>query len=73
VVYRDTIPGFEPGSEDSLAATSDTTYTDNTPGITGDTGVNYFYAVKAVDIVGYKSEASNVVGEFDKGLMNGSK
>ncbi|MCK4596606.1 lamin tail domain-containing protein [bacterium] len=73
VVYRDTIPGFEPGPDDSLAETSDTIYTDNTPGITGDTGVNYFYAVKAVDAGGYKSAASNIAGEFDRSLISISK
>ena len=73
VVYRDTIPDFVPGAGDSLDETADTTYIDSSPGITGQTTVNYYYAVRAVDAGGYKSEPSNVAGEFDVGLVNGEK
>jgi len=73
VVYRDTIPDFVPGPGDSLDETPDTIYIDSTPGITGQITVNYFYAVSAVDAGGYKSEASNVAGEFDTGLTNTGK
>jgi phosphatidylserine/phosphatidylglycerophosphate/cardiolipin synthase-like enzyme len=73
VVYRNTIPNFEPGPDDSLDETSDTVYIDNTPGITGETTIHYFYVVTAIDAGGYESEGSNVVGEFDTDLMNMSK
>ncbi len=73
VVYRDTLPDFDPQAGDSIGSTMDTIYTDDSPGITKNTVRNYFYAVKAVDTGGYMSEASNVVGEFDKGLLNTSR
>jgi phosphatidylserine/phosphatidylglycerophosphate/cardiolipin synthase-like enzyme len=73
VVYRDTLPDFDPQAADSIGSTTDTVYMDDAPGITKDTGQQHFYAIKAVDAEGYKSEASNIVGEFDQGLMNTSK
>jgi phosphatidylserine/phosphatidylglycerophosphate/cardiolipin synthase-like enzyme len=73
VIYRDTIPDFEPDAGDSLDETSDTVYIDISPGITGDTAAHYFYVVTAVDSGGYESEGSNVVGEFDTDLINMSK
>jgi hypothetical protein len=60
VIYRGTDP-VAPG--DSLDISADTSYID--PGATGDTLSHYFYAVKAVDAIGKRSEASNRVGEFD--------
>jgi hypothetical protein len=56
---------------DSLAGTTDTSYTDM--GAAGDTLTNYFYVVMAVDAAGNKSEPSNQVGEFDRRLLNGLK
>jgi len=65
VIYRSSAVG---AAGDSLAGTSDTTYTD--VGAAGDVGWHYFYLVKAVDISGQKSVESNQVGEFDLDLMN---
>jgi hypothetical protein len=65
VVYRSTAIT---SLGDSLAGTIDTTYTDL--GAAGIVGTNYFYVVKAKDAAGNKSEESNKVGEFDRGLIN---
>ena len=65
VIYRGTDPG---ASGDSLAGATDTYYTD--VGAAGDTGTNYYYTVKVVDVGGQKSAESNKVGEFDTGLIN---
>ena len=67
-IYRDTIAYFEPGSEpfDSTVALF---YMDGS-GVVGDTGRNYYYAVTAV-AGGKESELSNMVGEFDRGLITG--
>ena len=73
VVYRDTLPDFDPQPSDSIGGTTDTAFTDTSPGVVGDTGIQYFYVIKAVDAGGYKTEASNVVGEFDTGLVNSGK
>ncbi|MCK4597843.1 hypothetical protein KAU04_07365, partial [bacterium] len=70
-VYRVTDPGAVIGDEDSLGATEETSLAD--PGAAGDTGVQYFYVVKAVDCDGTKSAESNRVGEFDKQMLNGTK
>jgi len=64
VIYRST---DATSSDDSLAGTVDTTYTDM--GAAGDVGTNYFYTVRAMDGVGNKSKASNEVGEFDHYLV----
>jgi fibronectin type 3 domain-containing protein len=64
VIYRDTSAS---SSGDSLAGTTDTTYIDM--GVAGTVGTNYFYTVKAVDAAGNKSEQSNKVGEFERGLI----
>jgi hypothetical protein len=68
VVYRDADPAFTPSSGDSIGGTSDTTYVD--AGIGNTPGYDHYYAVKAVNDSGQKSEASNVVGEFDIELGN---
>jgi phosphatidylserine/phosphatidylglycerophosphate/cardiolipin synthase-like enzyme len=73
VVYRDTLPDFDPQPGDSIGSATDTTYTDDSPGVVGEAGRGYYYAVKAVAVGGYKSEASNVVGEFDVELINSGK
>ena len=66
IVLRDTHPGSI-GPEDSLAATTDTFYVDSTAAV-GNTSVNHYYAIVAVDEGGNKSVPSRVVGEFDKHL-----
>jgi serine protease AprX len=63
VVYRATDPE---AAMDSLDATTDTVYTD--PGAAGDTLLQHYYTVKAVDTGGQKSSESNKVGEFDRYL-----
>jgi fibronectin type 3 domain-containing protein len=68
VVYRSTSPD---AVGDSLESTPDTIYTDM--GAAGDVGSNYFYTIKAVDVVGNKSAGSNQVGECDVGLINVKK
>jgi hypothetical protein len=68
VVYRSTDPA---SMGDSLAGTTDSSYTD--PGTAGNIAENYFYVVKAVDAAGNKSAESNRVGEFDAVLTNGTK
>jgi fibronectin type 3 domain-containing protein len=64
IVYRSTTAS-DPG--DSIAATVMTSYTDTD--VVGNESVQYFYSVKAIDTVGNKSEESNRVGEFDRGLV----
>jgi hypothetical protein len=68
VVYRDTDPVFVPGPPDSIGDTTDTTYIDAGIGNTPD--FNHYYAVKAVNDVGQKSDPSNIVGEYDVALGN---
>ena len=68
VVYRDTDPNFTPAAEDSIGGTIDTSYTDAGAGNTP--GYDHYYAVKAVNGSGQKSEPSNIVGEFDVTLGN---
>lgn len=64
VIYRATDP--ETGM-DSVDFTGNTYYTDS--GAAGDTLVNYYYTVKAVDTGSQKSAQSNKVGEFDSYLL----
>ncbi len=66
VIYRSTT--LE-SSGDSLAGTTDTSFTDM--GAAGDADTSYYYAVRAVDAAGNKSEGSNRVGECDRLLPNG--
>jgi fibronectin type 3 domain-containing protein len=68
VILRDTHP-YSIGAEDSLAATTDTFYVDSTAAV-GNTSVNHYYAIVAVDEGGNKSAPSRVVGEFDKDLSD---
>jgi hypothetical protein len=63
VVYRSATVS-DPG--DSLAMTTETFYTDSN--VVGNESVQYFYTVRAVDMVGNKSEGSNRAGEFDRVL-----
>jgi hypothetical protein len=68
VVYRSQDPDFGAQPSDSLARVAGTGYTD--PGAAGTPGANYYYVVRAVDYAGYKSEPSDTVGEFDRGLIS---
>jgi hypothetical protein len=63
VVYRDSSAGFTPGPEDSLAFSADTVLVDE------DTVGRAYYAIRAVDAGGQKSEDSAQVGRFGKGLI----
>ena len=65
VVYRGPVPD---GVEDSIGTAAGTEYLD--AGAVGDTTVNYFYLVRAVDLGGNTSVESNRVGEFDRPLSN---
>ncbi len=69
VVYRSTQPDFLPSGSDSIGATVDTLFVDTTSGV-GDTLVNHYYSVKAVDGAGNTSSPSERAGEFDKHLMS---
>jgi len=68
LVYRDTVAG---GLGDSLGQAGGTNYIDASAA--GDTLVNYYYRVKAVDAAGNRSEGSNQAGEFDRRVSNGIK
>jgi hypothetical protein len=68
VVYRDTDPEFAPTPGDSIGGTTDTTFID--AGMADTPGFDHYYAIKAVNEAGQKSEPSNVVGEFDAQLEN---
>jgi hypothetical protein len=68
VVYRGTQPDFLPGSGDSIGSTADTFFVD--PGsAVGDTLLNHYYSIKAVDGAGNKSAPSGHCGEFDRFLV----
>jgi hypothetical protein len=68
IVYRDTIgAGFSTSSE-SIAVSNTSYYVDC--GVVGDTLINYYYSIKAVDHEYNISSASNQVGEFDKFLSD---
>jgi hypothetical protein len=64
-VYRDTVGFFGPGS-DPFDSTVSLFYVDSS-GATGDTLLNYYYAVTAVAGT-QESDFSGAVGEFDKHL-----
>jgi subtilisin-like proprotein convertase family protein len=72
VVYRSSDQGFEPQSSDSIGTTDSTSYVDEDSPV-GNSGVNAYYLIKAVDLAGNKSSASNRVGEFDRVLDNCKK
>jgi hypothetical protein len=69
VVYRDTVPDFIPGADDSLGIALDTTFLDTTAAV-DNTSVHHFYAIQTVDQGNNKSVPSNTVGEFDRALTN---
>ena len=66
VIYRDSLAGFIPGPEDSVGLTMDTSYVDCDP-----VGGQAYYAVRSVDAIGRKSEDSQQVGQFGRGLISG--
>jgi len=71
-VYRDTLHDFTPGPATLLDTTSSSDYLDDLSGV-GDTGLNYYYIVKAKGTPGYISNTSNIVGDFDRALQNVKK
>ena len=66
VVYRGENAYFEAQPSDSLAGIAETAFTDS--GVTGLPGTDHYYIVRAVDLAGHKSAASETVGEFDRAL-----
>jgi parallel beta-helix repeat protein len=70
VIYRSTEPLFEPSGADSVGMVPGDLYEYYDSDGVGQTGVNHFYVVKAVDCGSNKSDASNRVGEFDRPLAN---
>ena len=70
VIYRGTEPLFEPSVADSVGEVPGDSHEYYDPDVVGQTGVNHFYVVKAVDCGANKSNASNRVGEFDRRLSN---
>jgi hypothetical protein len=70
VIFRSMQSDFVPAPGDSIGGTADTTYLD--PGAAGLVGTDYYYAVKSVNGSGQKSDPSNIVGEFNAGLINES-
>jgi len=66
-VYRDTVPDFAPGSGNLVTTTPNSYYLDD--GAAGDTGIEYYYIVKATGTPGYTSKSATI-GEFDKSLLN---
>ncbi|MFZ5981229.1 MAG: PKD domain-containing protein, partial [Candidatus Zixiibacteriota bacterium] len=70
VIYRGISAYFTPTDMDSIGMTDELTlsFTDNDIGgvnVVGDTLVQYFYTIMAVDIYGNRSAVSNRVGEYD--------
>ncbi|MFH1374704.1 MAG: hypothetical protein ABII79_12995, partial [bacterium] len=77
VVSRGTRAYFAPGPADSIGVTDEftTTFDDmdiNGANVVGDTSIQYFYVVEAVDIYGNRSAVSNRVGEYDYQLVTTS-
>lgn len=68
VILRDTDPdSLGPG--DTLSTSPDTTYLDTTAAV-GNTGVQHYYAVEAVDEGNNKSAPSSPVGEYDRSTVH---
>ena len=72
VIYRSSDPGFTPQPADSIGTTDSTSFTDGDSPV-GNSGINAYYLIKAVDLAGNKSSASNRVGEFDQALQGACK
>jgi|GEM_PF-1499739 len=67
-VYRVTDPEEPLFGGDAIGLTGEVFYIDSAA--VGDTLVNYFYAIKAEDAAGQKSDESNRTGEFDRSTIN---
>jgi subtilisin-like proprotein convertase family protein len=67
VVYRNVDPGFQPQHSDSIGWTDSISFTDQNAPV-GNSGLNGYYLIKAVDLSGNKSDPSNRTGEFDRAL-----
>jgi len=65
VIYRHTTPDFVSTGAESIGFTVDTSFVDMSTAV-GDTLVNHYYCVKAVDGSGNKSACSPHIGEFDR-------
>ncbi len=72
VVYRNSDPAFEPQHSDSIGSTDSISFTDQDAPV-GNSSLNGYYLIKAVDLAGNKSSASNRAGEFDKALQGACK
>ena len=68
-LYRDTTPYFTP-TDTPHHATSNLSYDD--AGALGNTATNYYYVIKSACDHGFKSAASNRVGEYDYALASAS-
>jgi hypothetical protein len=69
IVYRSTEPfSTPPQSSDSTATVVAPSYLDSQSAI-GSASLNHFYVITAVDTAGNESGASNMVGEFDYGII----
>jgi hypothetical protein len=68
-IYCEETPGFTPEPGNLLMSTSGLSYPHTDTRI-GDSAVNLYYLVTAVDCSGNESAASNVVGVFDKSLSD---
>jgi hypothetical protein len=66
VVYRDTVPDFEPTPEDSIGAPLEPMYIDSS----AEGAAAHFYVVTAVDTSGNKSKISNRVGKMSRSLVS---
>ncbi len=69
VVYRDSVPEFDPMSEDSIGFSWHTEFIDSASGVDL-VGVNHYYVVRTVDMLGHKSSPSGAAGEFDRQLVS---
>jgi hypothetical protein len=68
-VYCDETFNFVPGPDNLVVETSDLSYS-HTDSLIGDTVASLYFLVTAVDGSGNESAVSNVVGEFDKSLID---
>ena len=68
IIYRINDPEEPIFGGDAIGLSEEASFTDT--GVVGDTGLHYYYAVKAEDATGQKSSESNRAGEFDRDLDN---
>jgi hypothetical protein len=69
VVYRGNEPDFETEPGDSIGVADDISFVDTTAAV-GDTAVDHYYIIQAVEINGRRSDDSDRVGEFDRTVVN---